>query len=462
MAQVVKIYALLLGSALLMFGGGLQGLLLSVRGAEEGFSLLALGLIGTGWSIGFIAGSVSVPMLVRKVGHIRSYAVMAVLGGMTILLNLLWINDVGWIVMRAFSGFCFAGAAMIVESWLNEVSENRTRGTTFALYITINTAAATAGQLAMSVTGTAGYIPFVLGALAFMGAIVPTAVSSSPQPQPLSSAKLDIGLLYKTSPIAAVAAFAVGIAGGTFGTLAPVYGFTIGLSPAVIAFLMSVAAIAGAVAQIPLGRLSDMFDRRWILIGTSLLAALAGLALVLLNPNQEWLLYTLFALYGLAAFPIYAVAVAHANDYTAEGQFSTVASAMLFIYGIGLAVGPLAAAFVMEVIGPVGLFVVTATFHAALAGIAYLRTRIRDPLPAEDRSPFQPVVLGRPSTPETYALDPRADDLPAEDVEPVPDDLPQPQTEEKAAAETQAESEPATAASDDAVSETEKPDRPGK
>ena len=137
MAQVVKVYALLLGSALLMFGGGLQGLLLSVRGAEEGFSLVALGLIGTGWSVGFVSGSISVPLLVRRVGHIRSYAVMAVMGGMTILLNLLWINDIGWIVMRAFSGFCFAGAAMIVESWLNEVSENKSRGTIFSLYVTI-------------------------------------------------------------------------------------------------------------------------------------------------------------------------------------------------------------------------------------------------------------------------------------------------------------------------------------
>ena len=94
MASVVKIYALFLGSALLMFGGGLQGLLLSVRGAEENFSLLALGLIGTGWSIGFVAGSLAVPLVVRKVGHIRAFSVMAAIGTVTILLNLLWINDI--------------------------------------------------------------------------------------------------------------------------------------------------------------------------------------------------------------------------------------------------------------------------------------------------------------------------------------------------------------------------------
>ena len=129
MSSVIKIYALFIGSALLLFGGGLQGLLLSVRGAQEHFSLLALGLIGTGWSVGFIAGSVTVPMLVQRVGHIRAFSIMAAIGTVTILLNLLWINDIGWIVMRAFSGYCFAGAAMIVESWFNEVAENKNRGT---------------------------------------------------------------------------------------------------------------------------------------------------------------------------------------------------------------------------------------------------------------------------------------------------------------------------------------------
>lgn len=447
MAQVVKIYALLLGSALLMFGGGLQGLLLSVRGAEEGFSLIALGLIGTGWSIGFIAGSVSVPMLVRKVGHIRSYAVMSVMGGMTILLNLLWINDIGWIVMRAFSGFCFAGAAMVVESWLNEVTENKSRGTMFSVYLTINLAASTLGQLSMSMTGTAGYLPFVLGALAFMGAILPTALSSRTQPQPLTSAKLDLRLLIKTSPVAAFAAFAVGMTNGTFGTLAPVYGFTLGLGAAAISYLMALAAIAGAVAQIPIGRLSDSIDRRIILAGVSLFAGLVGLVAVVFNPSGGWFLYTVFGLYGLTAFPVYAVAVAHANDYASEGQFAVIASGMLLIYGVALAIGPITASYVMEIVGPVGMFVVTASFHLLLAGFAYLRSRIRDPLPAEDRTPFQPVVLGRPSTPETYALDPRAEETVAEET--TPDDADTP-------SETPPE-ETGTTAPDEATESSDKP-----
>lgn len=426
MASVVKIYALFLGSALLMFGGGLQGLLLSVRGAEENFSLLALGLIGTGWSIGFVAGSLAVPLVVRKVGHIRAFSVMAAIGTITILLNLLWINDISWIVLRALSGFCFAGAAMIVESWLNEVADNRSRGTIFSIYVTINMAASTLGQIAMSVTGTAGYIPFVIGAISFICAVLPTALTSSPQPKPLQSARLDLKLLYRTSPVAAIAAFSCGMANGAFGTLAPVYGYEQGLDAGGIALLFAVAAILGAVAQVPFGRLSDRIDRRLVLIGLSGFAAVVGALTVLINPGAGWGMYVLFAAYGFAANPIYAVAVAHANDFARDGDFAKIAGGMLLILGVGLAIGPAVASLIMGAWHPVGLFLVTATFHGALAGAAYLRMRVRKSVDAAERAPFQ-AMSDKQVTPETFVLDPRADSEADEFVaggeDPVPEEL---------------------------------------
>jgi MFS family permease len=428
MASVIKIYALFLGSALLMFGGGLQGLLLSVRGAEEQFSLLALGLIGTGWSVGFVAGSIAVPMIVRKVGHIRAFSVMAAIGTVTILLNLLWINDVGWIVLRALSGFCFAGAAMIVESWLNEVADNKSRGTIFSIYVTINLTASTVGQMAMSLTGTAGYLPFVIGAISFICAILPTAMTSSPQPRPLTSAKLDLPLLIKTSPVAAVAAFCCGMANGAFGTLAPVYGYEQGLDSAGIALLFAIAAIAGAVAQIPFGRLSDRIDRRLVMIGLAAGAAVVGLLMVIINPSAGWLMYVLFALYGLAANPLYPIAVAHANDFARDGDFAKIAGGMLLILGTGLAIGPAIASVLMSNIAPMALFIITAIFHAVVAGFAYLRMRVRKSRDAADRAPFQPMANDRQGTPESIVLDPRADndaddDMASDHERAVPDEL---------------------------------------
>ena len=410
MSQVVKISALLFSSALLMIAGGMHGLILPLRGAQEGFSLLALGLIGTGWSIGFISGSISVPHLVRSVGHIRAYAVMAAIACMTILVNLIFVHDWAWILLRIFSGFCFAGAAMVVESWLNEVSDNESRGTTFSIYVSVTLFASTAGQMIIAVTGVAGYIPFVLAAIAYIGAVLPTAVTRTPQPAPLQTVTLDIGLLYKTSPIAVVAAFSVGMANGAFGTLAPVYGTERGFSTATIAYLMSLAIVAGAIAQVPLGRLSDRIDRRKVLMGVALLGAAAGTLTIIFNPGENALLYFFFAAYGLAAYSLYAIAVAHANDFADEGSFAKVASGMLLVLGSGQMLGPIVASLTMGWFGPVAMFIVPVLFHGALAAAAFIRMRARQATPVDERAPFQPMPAERHVTGETLNFDPRSEE----------------------------------------------------
>jgi MFS family permease len=452
MSSALKIYALFIGSALLMFGGGLQGLLLSVRGAEEGFSLLALGLIGTGWSVGFISGSIAVPMLVQRVGHIRAFSIMGAIGTVTILLNLLWIQDIGWIVLRAFSGFCFAGAAMIVESWLNEVADNRNRGTVFSIYSTINMASSTIGQLSMSVMGVEGYIPFVVGAISFICAILPSALTSTPQPRPLKSAKLDVGLLYRTSPLAVIASFSCGMANGTFGTLAPVFGVKQGLTPAEIGLLFAATAVVGVFAQIPFGRLSDRLDRRLVIVILSGTAAIVGLICLLLNPSG-WFMYVVFGAYGFAAYPLYAIAVAHANDFAKDGEFARVAGTMLLILGTGLAIGPLIASWLMQLTNrPVDLFIVTTTFHGALALTAFLRMKVR-PVRVGWRVRFRAMNAEKGVSPGTVDLDPRTEEPQAKDmVAPTP--APAPKAEETVAAaeatpEAAAVEDPAAAAGDE-------------
>lgn len=420
MSEVIKVSALLLGSALLMFAGGLQGLLISVRGGEEGFSLFALGLIGTTWSAGYIAGTLVVPWMVSRAGHIRSFSVMASVASIVILLNLLLIDQYAWIVLRAFSGFCFAGAAMIVESWLNEVTDAKRRGTVFASYVMANLVFSTAGQMIIVVTGVQGMLPFIIGALGFSLAVLPTALTVSAQPRPLARAKLDLGLLIKTSPIAVFAALAVGVAGGAFGTLAPVYGIQIGLDSGTIAYLMSLSIVVGAIGQLPIGRFSDSMDRRIVLIAVSIIGAVSGLILILFNPQSGWLLWAMFGLYGLGAHAIYPVAVAHANDYAQEGEFGRIAAGLILLFGIGLAIGPLLGSAAMTYLSPVMLFTVTALFHVLVAVFAFIRMQIRDVAAEDDRNPFQMQTVGEDITLQTVVIDPRteADDYLDEVTEP--------------------------------------------
>jgi MFS family permease len=269
----------------------------------------------------------------------------------------------------------------------------------------------------MAATGVTGYVPFVIGAISFICALLPTALTSKPQPRPLVSARLDVRLLYRTSPVAAIAAFSVGMANGTFGTLAPVYGYSQHLDAAGISYLMCLTIILGAASQIPFGRMSDKMDRRRVIVLLSGVAAIAGAALVILDPHGGPLLYLLFGLYGFVAYPIYGVAVAHANDSAKEGDFAKISGGMLLIMGVGLAIGPAIAPMLMNSFKPVGLFIVTAAFHGALAITTILRMQARPHVRGSRRARFLAIFTDKGQTPETVALDPRADaDATAEPV----------------------------------------------
>jgi MFS family permease len=122
-------------------------------------------------------------------------------------------------------------------------------------------------------------------------------------------------------------------------------------------------------------------------------------------------MYVLFAMYGFAAYPLYAIAVAHANDFAKDGEFARVAGAMLLILGCGLAIGPMIASWLMEVTSrPVDLFIVTATFHGALAVTAFLRMKVRPVRDDKGRVRFRVMNAEKSVSPGTVDLDPRADE----------------------------------------------------
>ena len=404
-----QIAALLIGSGCLLFAGGINGLVLPLRGAEEGFSALALGLLGTGWAVGYVSGCLFVPRLVGRVGHIRSFSVMAGLAAVSILMSLLLIYAPAWIVLRALAGFCFAGGAMIVESWLNERTEAAQRGKIFGVYTMVNLAASTLGQMSLTLGSAAGYEFFVIGAIFYALALVPTATTQQIAPQPMSRAKLDLRALQKNSPLAAVAVVLVGVSNSTFGTLGAVYGARIGLDVTAIATFMSLALVTGALLQVPIGALSDRMDRRYVLLGLAVLALVVELVFILFSPQSALVIYVLIGAFGVAIYGMYPVIVAHANDHAAPDSFLQTSGGLLLLFGAGSIGGPLVAGVIMTAIGPSGLFVTTLAAHAAMVAYGLYRITKRVAPTAEDKGNFRAAPFAATTTPQTLTLAPEAE-----------------------------------------------------
>jgi len=130
--------ALLISVSILLMGNGLQGRLIPVRANMEAFSPMEVGLLGTAYFLGFTLGCIYGPSLVRRSGHIRAYLAMTSLASVISLMHAIDVNPVTWWGLRAVTGFCFAILYIVIESWLNAKSDNRTRGTVFSIYTAIN------------------------------------------------------------------------------------------------------------------------------------------------------------------------------------------------------------------------------------------------------------------------------------------------------------------------------------
>ena len=420
LATYRSILSLLAGTAFLLAASGLHSLLLPLRGQTEGFSTGALGLLGTAWAGGFVAGCYSAPFLVRKVGHVRAFGAFAASAAIVALTTGLWVDEAVWIALRAATGFAMAGAFMVIESWLNERATNDNRGTVFGLYMMVTYGAITAGQMMVATTGISSTVPFMVAGILFCAALIPTAVSSAASPQPLAGVRLDLSGLYANSPVAAVGCLLIGIANGAWGTLGAVYGARAGISAFEIALMMSIVVIAGAVTQLPIGRISDRTDRRYVLSAAAFGAALFALALFAFAPRSAAPILALTGGYGALAYALYAIAVAHANDHASPEDFVKVSGGLLLLYGFGTMIGPLMGAFLMERLRPDGLFLATAAAHFALGCYALMRARVRPPVPVEDREAFKTLPAERAVTPQAGLLDPRSPD--SEDAGPAPDD----------------------------------------
>ncbi len=402
-----------MSAALLLMGNGLQVTLLPVRAKLEGFTAIEIGVLGSAYFTGFALGCLRGPRMIRRAGHVRAFAAMVAIASTVILAHAMLLTPWAWWGLRIVTGACFATLFMIVESWLNEKSTNANRGFVFSVYTIVNLTVITIGQLMLLLDDPKEFPLFSISSILVSLAAVPLALTQASVPAPIEAVHIRFRELYETSPIGLAGCLAVGLANGSFWSLAPLFVQSRGDDTAQVAIFMSLAVIAGAVGQWPLGTLSDRIDRRRVILLTCIGSALAGVALTWLADGPELVLFAGAFAYGLFAFPLYAISVAHTNDFVQPEGYVEAASGLLLVYAVGAVTGPLAAATVMHQLGPGSLFSFTAAVHLAMLVYTLYRIPFRPRPPEEEQIPFADALV---VTTNTSTVDPfPSTDDPAED-----------------------------------------------
>ncbi|MEM8838471.1 MAG: MFS transporter, partial [Pseudomonadota bacterium] len=374
--------------SLMMLGHGMQTTLIPLRADVEQISDTAIGIISSMFYVGFLVGGVLGPQLIVRAGHIRAFAALVSLGSAAALLHPLVIDAWVWGFARFITGFCISAMYLIIESWLNDKADNKTRGLVMSTYTIVVFLAVMLGQVAMTWLDVVGFQAFVIASILLSIAAIPVALTKSAQPAPIAVVRLRPFVLYKRSPAAIVACTFAGMSIGALFSLIPLYSTRIGLDPNFIPLSAGALMFGGLLLQYPLGRLSDFIDRRYVLM-LGCIAAIAVCIFASLFPTANPLtVIIIVTLLGGLTQPLYAIAAAHAFDYTEQPDMVETAAGVVLAYGLGSIFGPTLASLTMTSLGPQGLFVVVSASLALLTVFLVYRVVQRESMSIEDKSDY--------------------------------------------------------------------------
>ena len=387
---IAPISSLLSGVALLLLGNGLLNTLLTLRGVAEGYSTGMLGLIMSGYFVGFLLGTWLAIPLVRRVGHIRAFAFCAALAAITALLHVLIVDPWVWLGLRVLYGLALVSLYMVIESWLNAQVPNGKRGQVFAVYMAVNLGALAAAQQLLNLASPGEFVLFVLAAILISAALMPITLTRQVQPSVPDTLHTNLRQLASIAPLPIAAAGLSGLALGAFWGMAPVYASLSGFDATGVGLLMSSAIVGGALLQWPIGRYSDRHDRRLVLLWVVGLSVLVALLMSLL-PAGNGLLGLIF-IWGGLAFAIYPIAVAQLIDQLHSDEVLAGSSSLLMVNGIGSVCGPLLAGVLMQHLGARALPLYFAAVLALLAAYTLYRLRHVSELLSEPHAHFMPML----------------------------------------------------------------------
>ncbi len=350
------ISVLLLSVCLLVLGNNLQGTLIGVRAGLEGMGSVSIGMMMSAYYAGFSLGSIFLPHLIIAVGHIRTYAALASIASALTLAYVLVIFTPAWIGLRFFQGLCYSGMILVVESWLNGCSTRTDRGRVLATYGLVFWGSSAASQILLNVAEPSSFVLFCLVSILVSVALVPITLAPTRAPATLLAARMKLRRLHAISPVGVLGVLVSGLCIGGVWSMGPVFAQNINLDHKGISIFMGAIMAGTLISQWPLGRISDKIDRRIVIVISGAGAGLIGLVLALQQSYSLGPLVILVSAYGGLSFPLYSLSVAHVNDCVTDEESIGTASTLILLQGVGSALGPFVAGFVMGKAGPQGLF----------------------------------------------------------------------------------------------------------
>jgi MFS family permease len=424
MIQMLAAFSsLYFATLLLLVGSGLFNTYMGLRLTAQSVSELWVGGLIAVYYLGLVFGARIGHKIIIQVGHIRAYSATAAIVTITVLVLALLDNLWIWLGFRFIAGIAMVTQFMVLESWLNEQTENHQRGRVFAFYMVFSSMGTVLGQLSLTLFPTLNYEPLIFAAICSALCMVPVALTRRLHPALQVPAPIQLKYYLARVPMSLTVLFVAGTLTGAFYGLAPVYALKQGLTNSQVAVFLAASAASGLLAQWPLGWLADRVNR------VGLIRVNACVLFLLAAPLWGWWVFPFWVLllfscaFGVLQFTLYPLGAAFANDNVDQERRVGLSAILYMVYGLGACVGPLLAGLLMREL-EVSMYFVFVSACAAVLVLVIRPQRVTGANLSQDApTHFVPMSDSLQSSNVVAALDPRVDVESDVSFEPVEDEV---------------------------------------
>lgn len=343
--------SLFLSTLVMLIGVGLFNVYIGLKLSADNVSEVWIGALMSAYYFGLVLGSRVGHRMIVRVGHVRAFAAAAAACSVMVLAQTLVSEKEIWVLFRVIAGAGMAVQFMVLESWLNEQIENEHRGRIFSVYLVMSGLGTAIGQMAITLYPDLDLRPLILVAICHVVGLIPIVWTVRLHPAPQLPTPLDFGYFLRRAPAAIITMFLAGNISAAFYALAPVYVIGQNFNTNAVAAFMSVAVVAGLMAQWPMGWMSDRVARERLILLNGGVLTFVTLLLWGWLPIPFWLLMTISAISGVAQFTLYALAGSYANDLVSADRRVGLSAVLLMSFGLGACLGPLLAGSLMRMTG---------------------------------------------------------------------------------------------------------------
>lgn len=352
---------------------------------------------------GLVIGSFRIEKFITRVGHIRAFSTFSASIAVISLLHGMFYNVFFWLVLRFIYGFATAGIYVVIESWLLCKSTAVNRGQVLSIYMVCFYAAQAFGQFFLNIGNTQELFIYAIASMMASLSIIPLAMSYVRTPQIEEPSTLRLRELLQQASSGFIGCFSAGLIMSAIYGLMPTFFAGLSFSKQEVARYMFAIIMGGMVLQYPVGRISDLIERRLVLIGIAI-ATIFICILTNVHLKFGWLLFPWMMLFGGLTFTIYPISISHACDSLSSDDIVAGTQSLLLSYSIGAMLGPFIAPIFMQALGPEGLFVFLALVCVMMIPV-FIYRKVTVSRPKSEESFLSTVQ----TTPVIAEIDPRGD-----------------------------------------------------